>query len=79
MMVAPVDLCVLYTPPHILVGLQMDSRWVPGLQMDSTYNTIKATCFMVIHLESIWSPHRLCLDSTRFQVAYTHFRLSQWF
>ena len=59
--------CVLYTPPHIPVGLQMDS----------TYNTIKATYFMVIHLESIWSLHRLCLDSTRFQMAYTHFRLSQ--
>ena len=58
---------VLYTPPHIPVGLQMDSRSVPGLHMDSTYNTIKAIYFMIIHLESIWSLHRLCLDSTRYQ------------
>ena len=58
---------VLYTPPHIPVGLQMDSGSVPGLHMDSTYNTIKAIYFMIIHLESIWSLHRLCLDSTRYQ------------
>ena len=58
---------VLYTPPHIPVGLQMDSGSVPGLHIDSTYNTIKAIYFMIIHLESIWSLHRLCLDSTRYQ------------
>ena len=58
---------VLYTPPYIPVGLQMDSGSVPGLHMDSTYNTIKAIYFMIIHLESIWSLDRLCLDSTRYQ------------
>ena len=62
--------CTLHSPRH--------SGWTPdGLQMDSTYHTTKAMFFMIIHLESIWSLHRLCLDSTRFQMVYTHFRLSQ--
>ena len=62
---------VLYTPPHTPVGLQMDSRWVSGLRMDSTYHTTKAMYFMIIHPEPIWSLHRLCLDSTRFQMVYS--------
>ena len=49
--------CTLHSSTH--------SRWtLDGLQMDTTYNTIKATYFMIIHLESIWSLHRLCRDST---------------
>jgi len=61
-------LCVLYTPPHTPVGLYLESRWIPGVQMESTWNTTKSVYFWIILLESMWSLHRLHLDSTQIQL-----------
>jgi len=44
---------VLYTPPHTPVGLHLESTW----------NTTKSVYFWIIELESMWSLHRVHLES----------------
>jgi len=46
---------VYFTHPHIL-------------QLDSTWNTTKSVYFWIIQLESMWSLHRLQMDSTQIQL-----------
>ena len=54
---------VLYTPPHTPVGLHLESRWIPGVQMESTWNTTKSVYFWIIQLESMWSLHGVHVES----------------
>jgi len=53
--------CTLHSPTY--------SSWTPpGVQMESTWNTMKSVYFWIIQLESMWSLRRLHLDSTQIQL-----------
>jgi hypothetical protein len=54
---------ILYLAPRIPGGLQV--RWISGVHLESTWNTLKMTILVINYMDSTWSSDGILMESTR--------------